>query len=126
MIKTCPNCSDEFKTGNSTTVIYCSKTCQKITKRAKAVRSFIDGKLSDRSSIRIYLKHYFGDKCEECGLSEWRGQKLSLEVDHIDGNASNNLPSNVRLLCPNCHSITDTWKAKNKGQGRKSLGLKLS
>jgi 5-methylcytosine-specific restriction endonuclease McrA len=58
-------------------------------------------------------------------LSKWNNLPITLEVDHIDGNASNNLPSNLRLVCPNCHSQTSTWKGGNKGKGRKSLGLPL-
>lgn len=54
------------------------------------------------------------DQCSECELSEWRGQKLSLHLDHIDGNPINNKLDNLRLLCPNCHSLTDTYCGKNK------------
>lgn len=51
-----------------------------------------------------------GYKCMHCELSEWMGLKITLELDHIDGNRANNTRSNLRCLCPNCHSITDTWK----------------
>jgi len=43
-------------------------------------------------------------RCDSCGLSEWQGQPLLLEVHHIDKNPKNNVPENVRLLCPNCHT----------------------
>lgn len=49
-------------------------------------------------------------KCIHCGLSEWMGLKITLELDHIDGDRTNNVRDNLRCLCPNCHSITDTWK----------------
>lgn len=49
-------------------------------------------------------------KCSHCGLTEWMGLRITLELDHIDGNNKNNVRSNLRCLCPNCHSITDTWK----------------
>ena len=48
-------------------------------------------------------------------------KKLSLQIDHIDGNCENNKPDNLRLLCPNCHTQTDTWGIKNKNIGRRKL-----
>lgn len=53
-----------------------------------------------------------GRKCEECGLDEWLGEPITLEVHHIDGNSLNNELSNLKLLCPNCHSMTDNWKGR--------------
>ena len=53
-------------------------------------------------------------KCEECGLtSKWQEKKLTLHVDHIDGDNENHEASNLRFLCPNCHSQTDTFSWKN-------------
>ena len=48
-------------------------------------------------------------ECSICGINEWRGGKLNLEIDHIDGNSSDNSLSNLRFLCPNCHSQTHTF-----------------
>ena len=48
--------------------------------------------------------------CDECGISEWNTKPLTLELDHIDGDVSNNELSNLRLLCPNCHSQTSTYR----------------
>ena len=53
-------------------------------------------------------------QCALCELSEWRGNELALQLDHIDGNGHNHRRNNLRLLCPNCHSQTDTWCGKNK------------
>lgn len=53
------------------------------------------------------LKEIRDWKCEICGLNEWMGKTLPLEVHHIDGNNYNNELSNLQILCPNCHSLTD-------------------
>jgi hypothetical protein len=53
-------------------------------------------------------------ECNSCSITEWKGSKISLELDHIDGNTHNNVISNLRYLCPNCHSLTDTYKGKNR------------
>ena len=54
------------------------------------------------------------EKCEICGINEWNGQKLSLELHHIDGNHYNNRLENLLILCPNCHSQTDGFRKCNK------------
>jgi hypothetical protein len=56
-------------------------------------------------------------KCVNCGCNgEWQGGKISLEIDHIDGDNSNNKIENLRYLCPNCHALTDTYRGRNKAQ----------
>lgn len=52
--------------------------------------------------------------CNKCGINEWQGVKLSLELEHKDGNNMNDVRENLEGLCPNCHSITDTWRGRNK------------
>ncbi|HEY2205995.1 MAG TPA: HNH endonuclease signature motif containing protein, partial [Pseudonocardia sp.] len=51
-------------------------------------------------------------ECEECGLAEWRGRPLPLALDHINGVHTDNRLENLRILCPNCHALTDTWCAR--------------
>ena len=55
-------------------------------------------------------------KCEKCGLSEWLGEKIPLEVHHKDGNRNNNTLENYELLCPNCHAFTDSYRGKNSAK----------
>jgi hypothetical protein len=52
------------------------------------------------------------EKCEMCGLTEWMGNKIVLELHHIDGNRFNNDLSNLQILCPNCHSLTPNHSKK--------------
>ena len=52
--------------------------------------------------------------CAICSLFAWNGQPISLELDHIDGNKSNHHLPNLRLLCPNCHSQTKTFRNKKR------------
>ena len=56
------------------------------------------------------LKPY---KCECCGLSEWMGELIPLELHHKDGNRFNNEFNNFQLLCPNCHALTNSYRCKN-------------
>ena len=55
--------------------------------------------------------------CENCGCDgNWQNGIISLELDHIDGDNTNNLVSNLRYLCPNCHALTSTYRGKNKNR----------
>lgn len=67
--------------------------------------------LSEKQKRRRILKEQ-NNCCLWCELKEWHGQKLTLELDHIDGNKKNNKKDNLRMLCPNCHSQTPTWRKK--------------
>lgn len=53
-------------------------------------------------------------KCEACALSTWCGKPIPLELDHIDGNSKDNALKNLRILCPNCHAQTPTYRGKNR------------
>lgn len=59
--------------------------------------------------------------CSGCGISKWKDQDLSLELDHIDGDAANNKILNLRLLCPNCHSLTSTYRGRSINTGKKKV-----
>lgn len=59
--------------------------------------------------VKAGLKEY---KCEKCGINEWQNTRISLELNHIDGDNGNHALNNLELLCPNCHSQTDTYRSK--------------
>lgn len=62
------------------------------------------------------------DRCEVCNLSpEWNGRVLSLQLDHIDGNHQNNSLENLRIICPNCHTQTDTFSSRKGPRGFRSI-----
>ncbi|NDD54678.1 HNH endonuclease [bacterium] len=79
------------------------------------------GGCRDSVTQRKYLAAVRGYRCEHCNISDWQNKAISLHVDHIDGNADNNLPSNLRLLCPNCHSQTDTFCSRNRKNTSRSV-----
>ena len=68
---------------------------------------------SHRLKKRLIEDNIKEHKCEICGTTEWMGQKVPIELDHIDGNHYNNQLSNLRIVCPNCHAQQDTNSGKN-------------
>ena len=65
------------------------------------------------------IKEGIKDKsCEICGIDNWLGNELSFELDHIDGDKTNHKIENLRIICPNCHSQTHTYRGKNIGAKR--------
>lgn len=62
-----------------------------------------------------------GHKCESCGLSEWMGNPIPLEVHHIDGQELNSVLENLALICPNCHALTDNYRGKNINHGKEKV-----
>jgi len=63
---------------------------------------------------RLIKEGYKTHQCEICGITEWNGKPTPIELDHIDGNHHNNSLSNLRIVCPNCHAQTDTYRGRNK------------
>jgi hypothetical protein len=120
----CLNCSTEHKhRGVNFANKYCDNKCQVEWQYKKRTQQWLEegvdwGKQIPRWTKR-WLKEQRGYACEVCGISQHNGKDIVLEVDHIDGHHKNNHPDNLRLICPNCHSQTDTYKAKNTGNGRK-------
>jgi endogenous inhibitor of DNA gyrase (YacG/DUF329 family) len=120
----CINCGKEHPWRRQSTNKYCSITCQKEYEYKQRVQDWLDNKTDwGKNKVPEWPKRYLlesrGSGCEICGITEHNSKPIVLECDHIDGDHLNNRPENLRMICPNCHSQTSTYKAKNKGNGRK-------
>lgn len=122
----CLSCGKEHNSLPHKVGSYCGISCFNEARMEKTFTKLLSGELNDRGMMRSAIIRKYGSVCADCGLFEWRGEELPLELHHKDGDAGNNEYSNISLLCPNCHAITDTWKGKNRGNGRAARGLSLN
>lgn len=81
---------------------------------------------SHKLRLRLIKEGYFQCKCMNCNLTQWLDNNIPLELHHIDGNHKNNNLSNLQLLCPNCHTLTKTYRGKNISNKVGSLGIEPS
>lgn len=118
----CLNCSSEInRSDEKGPRKYCSSQCQQDLKKKITFSEIENGNISLYfKSYKKYLIYKHGNKCMECSWSEVNiiSGKVPIELEHIDGNSENNSLENLKLLCPNCHSLTPTYKALNSGNGR--------
>lgn len=123
MEKYCLNCGKVLIKGQNK---YCSNTCQQEHKYNIYIQQWKDGIKTGvvgtgiSKTIRRYLIEKANYCCQECGwgkINPYSG-KLPLEIHHIDGNYLNNKEQNLKVLCPNCHSLTDTYKSMNRDSVR--------
>lgn len=123
--KNCSVCNTELKRATST---YCSQSCQITQQYENYIAKYLAGTISGTRNdgdlshyVRKYLLKTSGNCCSECGWNKVNPVtgKIPVEIDHINGDSTNNRPENLRVLCPNCHSLTPTFRALNVGRGRK-------
>lgn len=121
--KTCLSCGKPI-----TSPTFCDQSCQQ-DYRYKQFLVEWDQRRDDgvranggtTSYVKRWLIETYGNKCSICGWNEINPITgfVPVELDHINGDWSNNSKDNIRLLCPNCHSLTPFFRALNKGKGRK-------
>ena len=112
----CENCGNEHD-GSYGSGRFCSKHCSQsfLAKLQNVITldNMNNGLCNNCSSnnIRQFLisSNLKKNQCEICGLSIWQGKILTVQIHHIDGNKYNNTLLNLIMLCPNCHSQTDTY-----------------
>lgn len=84
------------------------------------INEILDGKhphyQTFKLKLRLFKEGIKKNKCENCGLDSWLDSKINCELDHIDGDRTNHRLDNLRILCPNCHSQTDTYRSKNRSR----------
>lgn len=92
------------------------KSTSSQNKKINKTKLFCKGSKHSRTVLRktIIRENLLPYKCAICGISEWNGKTLSLELNHINGENNDNRLENLRFLCPNCHSQTDTYGARNQ------------
>lgn len=119
----CKGCKQTKTRNKNAQGIYCDSKCQAIyTWETITKPSIMRGERTRGPSLRRFCEERDGPGCSSCGVVEWLGEPMTMDVDHIDGDHTNNMPDNFRLLCPNCHRQTPTWGKKNsKIYGSSSL-----
>lgn len=123
--KKCKHCQTPLENTQS---IYCNNICQKEFEYSKYIKEWKEGlkvgyvgkAKALAPTIRRYMLLKNNNTCQECGWNKHHpvDNKPLVEVDHIDGDASNCKEENLRVLCPNCHSMTPTFRARNKESAR--------
>lgn len=128
-ISNCLNCGIEFSfNDNQKTGRYCSNACQGELKNKNVLIKWKNGELSGnlpdgqlKNFVRSFIKERDGYKCTRCGWNEVNPltKTSPLEVHHKDENHDNSTPENLITLCPNCHSLTRSWK--NLGRDKRMV-----
>lgn len=122
----CQYCNKTALWSNTKVNKFCSSICHGMYRWEYETKPRIESGTEniDPFTLKKYLIEKFGNKCnaEGCVIKDtWLGKPLVLQLDHIDGDSDNNLPSNIQLLCPNCHTQTETFGSKGKGNRYKKV-----
>ena len=118
-VKTCKTCNILFEQGRNTNGYFCSVICDQEFRKQKLIYDVENGFNTSAPRIKDYLIAKYGNNCMDVDcVWDQKKRPVKVELDHIDGNSKNNSLTNLRLLCPCCHSLTPTYKNKNKGNGR--------
>lgn len=117
-LKSCAHCGKQITRYGK----YCSVRCQQATATANRLALWFTGELTFRkvpNCVRRYLYETRGERCEECGWCRVHPVtgRIPVQIEHVDGDDTNNVLQNLKILCPSCHSLTPTWG--NIGSRRK-------
>lgn len=115
----CIYCNAVNEQGKGTPKRYCNSACHALGKRQRILKEWLDGTYYNKKGnppdvAKDWIREKQGNACLLCNITDWNNKPIVFQFDHIDGNPDNNTKENFRMICPNCHSQTDTYGVKNK------------